>query len=121
MFLLLDIYIDSKNVHKSLFSLKWSNMKKIYFASIHKIGHFRAYKPWAQILLINSILVMIHSLKILCFQVITDKIPLSTFRLKAKRSFSRIKSYFWPISHTFYGLLEQITSSDEPYQLFSNA
>ena len=43
------------------------------------------------------------------------KIPLYTFCLKVKRSFSRIKSYFWPIFHVFYGLLEQITSSDEPY------
>ena len=56
-----------------------------------------------------------HSLKILYFRVITDKIPLFIFRPKAKRWLSRINSYFWPISDVLYGLLEQITSSDEPY------
>ena len=58
---------------------------------------------------------LVHSLKILYFRVITDKIPLFMFRPKAKRSLSSICSYFWPISYVFYGLLEQIKSSNESY------
>ena len=56
-----------------------------------------------------------HSLKILYFQVITDKIPLYTFHRKAKRLISSITSYLRPVPHVFYGLLEQINSSNEPY------
>ena len=44
-----------------------------------------------------------------------DKIPWLIFRPKDKRSLSRNNSHFWPTSHVLYGLLEQITSSDEPY------
>ena len=94
---------EQKNNHYQELCLVPTGLSLLQKQWIEKLDHW------------EFVLYLLRSLKIFYFWVITDKIPLFTFRLKAKRSFSRIKSYFWPISHAFYGLLKQITSSDEPY------